>query len=434
MSQDHGSRQEQRRNPFADKEGLQRRIAEARRQRAELEARYPTILDRLEYAIEHAPKITKRRLPTPQEMAEETGLSVTELSETIGQEASGFEQRLRKRESSNPLEEDFFPLMERVYALYEASAGSRFSEGHYALRPFRSREALFAAYCPGSTPYSNARFTRCLEQFQALCVHPRRVVKTFPRFLDEQGNCSICEAEGDWILMPCADPWDARVHTYAERDVILCVAGMIRDGHLSPDLAHVTGSAALTNIGELGGLLSAQEQFKRGHRPKTGEYTSQVSESGSRFDMMGANSPFGYGHDAVYLSHKECAGGYQTIHWFDEFPVLFGISSEKQNAYLRTAADVDEDARMIHDYESEGSRGGPRVPFTSIETLAVPIRHLGEARLWTERHCPHVRVYAMEALDLITEKAEIMERVAEEEGIPLAHAWLKPLEKSGARK
>jgi hypothetical protein len=423
------SHQKENSSLLKKQEEIKKKMAAYQHERQEFENHFPHILDRLKFLSEKAPRLKKIEALTSAKLAEKEGLTIPELIKKIGEELKEFELELRNSDSGGGFYDERFALLDKIYSLHleavQVEVGSKTKD---YLEPFRTRESLMKAFCPDATSYSNAWLTRHIQAFQEMRIQSERVVHA--NSFAENKEWELYDADGDWMLMP--DEYAlGRRFVYAERGVVEAAAELISHGYARPDMTHTTGSLALDGIGKLGGILSAQEVLKRGKRPKTGEFTSQVSKEGEVYDIMRVDRGLGFGLDSVYLSHGEKYFGYHTVHWFDEFRVTFGINEKKQKDYLeRTGREKNGHVEEIEDWGSEGMRVGHAVPLEAIELIAVPMKHMKDAEQWRDTYCPQAKVLSVEALELVQSKDQVMRLVAEEEQMTPAEAWKKLLEKA----
>jgi hypothetical protein len=419
-------------NPFLEKrERMLRAVDETRKKREEFEQTYPKILDRQSFRKEQAPKLKSIPIPTISELLAREQATLPEVIEKFGIEMTAFEEELRKGESS--VDDERFPLFDTLYALYKASnEGAASEDEREQLNHFRSRDAFLARFCPEATPYSRAWITRYIQAFIEQRIHPERTIRTSTRGMLEGANRDIYTAKGEWVLMPEKYFW-GHSYEYADKQVIEAAVELLEKGYRRPDFSHTTASAALEGIAQHGAILSTQEILKKGLKPATGEFTSQVGrETGIAHDMFSYDEGFGRGLGSVYASRGEVYYGYHTLHWFDEYRVSFGINKQQHEESLKVNPDKARHDRGIEDWGSEGVMLGSEVSLESVELVAAPMQYLEEVKTWAQKACPHARVYPVEALELLRSEDETMGRVAIEEGINPAEAW-KNLTKTAER-
>ena len=192
--------------------------------------------------------------------------------------------------------------------------------------------------------------------------------------------------------------------------------------------AHASGSAALWPIGRQGAILSSGELLERQHPIRTGEAGDEKHGSGL-WNVYGDRGFRGW-------------SAYNTIAWFDESFVTFGISQAKQEEYLRTVdpgsrksgfgeslslmhsglVGEDDDHKIV-DYGGEGNLLGPQVPLSSVDTIYAWKAAEESVRHWIERFAPHARFVSFEAHSALMGSGSFVNALGIQEGTEPVEAW-----------
>lgn len=263
-------------------------------------------------------------------------------------------------------------------------------------------------------------------------VHPERMVTARPEPGRNGWHWSdrekFYQAAGTWSLLPDKVSEHMDEYTYVESGVIDEVVRLIESGYRPSDYSHASGSAALWPIGRQGAIVSSGELFERSRPIRSGEARDDAFEKGL-WNVYGDRGFHGW-------------SAYNTIAWFDESFVTFGISQAKQEEYLRTipagsrksAAHEslslmhsglvgEDDDRKIVDYGGEGNLLGPQVPLSSVDTIYAWKAAEESVRHWIERFAPHARFVSLEAHTALMGSGSFVNALAIQEGIDPVEAW-----------
>lgn len=407
------------------------REAEARRVKerlAELDAL--PIRELLQLRLNQAPRLTGIPVRTMAELAESVGATLETME-------SAFQSRIAEYVTSvddhspQPEVEDlpFFGM------LYELSRRAR-DPAERARLPWLEAFTSFASFQRHHLQDVSRRqvaMFRCQVMYATeRCVHPERIVTAQP---DAGRNAyhwsdreKFYQAAGTWALLPGKISEYKDEYAFVEMNVIDEVVGLIESGYRPSDYSHASGSAALWPIGRQGAIVSSGELFERNRAVRTGEARDDAFEKGL-WNVYGDRGFQGW-------------SAYNTIAWFDESFVTFGISQAKQEEHLRTVAPGsrkssfgeslslmhsglvgEDDDHKIVDYGGDGNLLGPQVPLSSVDTIYAWKAAEESVRHWIARFAPHARFVSFEAHTALMGSGSFVNALAIQEGIEPVEAW-----------
>ena len=407
------------------------REAEARRVRerlAQLEAL--PIRELLQLRLDQAPRITGVPVRSMAELAESVGASIETMDSAISSRISEYVTSASDH-SPQPEVEDlpFFGL------IYELSRHAR-DPAERARFPWLGAFTSFTSFQKHHLQDTSRRkvaMFRCQVMYATeRCVHPERMVTAQPDAGRNAWHWSdrekFYQAAGTWALLPGKVSEYKDEFKFVETSVIDEVVCLIESGYRPSDYSHATGSAALWPIGRQGKIVSSGELLE-GKRP---------IRSGEAGDDKHGNGLWNVYGDRGFAGWS----GYNTISWFDESFVTFGVNEAMQEAYLRTVGPGDrrsgfgESLSLMHsglrgkdsphkivDFGGEGNLLGPQVPLTSVDTIYAWKAAEENVRHWIARFAPHARFVSFEAHTALMGSGSFVNALAIQEGIAPVEAW-----------
>ena len=312
-------------------------------------------------------------------IADESGVPVQALEDHIRDEMSDLCEPILGTGRVNVLEHQ--ALIAKLYNLHVL--GSRLESPAW-LRHVRDFDSFVAHFCPQADLLAKRGLIDCVESFVRISLLPLRLYR--PDFVINGGDAALpaYDDPGNWIRLNAA---------WVNKQVIDEARQLASDGFFdyANVLIHDTGSPALPNFAKNNAIWSAQMSLDHGEKLLTGEY-AYSSYQQSYTSLAGKR-----GHNNVYTSRGSLSSKNYTIQrWFDESPVTFGISEEKQRAYDRAQG-------VAASYVEAGTEIalGPVVPLENVVAIAAPKAKEGMFRAWIAEHCLTARFLSYEAVDLL---------------------------------
>ena len=318
-------------------------------------------------------------------IAADSGVAVDALEDRVRRDMSAFCESVAASRQVDTLKNQ--PLIDKLYNLYVLSHNP---ESPSWLSHMRNFDSFMARFCQDATPLAKLGVIHCVESFVRFSLLPSRLYR--PDLAINSGEAALpaYDDPGNWI----------RLNTAWVNTQVIDEARQLVHGDLSiyeKLLTHDTGSPALPKIAKSSAIWSAQRSLQHGEELVTGEYAYSAYQQ-AHTSLQGTR-----GHNHVYTSRDSLSSRKYTIQrWFDEPPVTFGISTEKQREYDRTHGVT---ARYI-ELATEIPVGseiatGPVVPLDNIVAIAAPKANEAALRAWIEAHCPAARFVSYEAIDLL---------------------------------
>jgi hypothetical protein len=280
----------------------------------------------------------------------------------------------------------------------------------YKVQPFESFEAFCSVFCSGLTDEQRECVRKQIDWFLERVIQPQRIIKGDPESEDPyRFRLSTYFPEGVWMLLPRQEFYDS-YDTYVEQGVLEEASELLKNGYTSPDYTHATGSIALSDLAKQKAILSAGELQRQNHTIKTGEQYSMLKTAD--------------GLESVYVDPGGPRYGYHVMNWFDEYPVTFGINAKQQAKFLQSIGFHYPNGSFFLDLHTDGEQIiGPKVPFSSIETIYVWKKYESQIRDWIKQYIPEVRLISLEAEHLLSELESksgyrsLIESFAEKQGL-----------------
>lgn len=392
-----------------------------RREQSVLEAL--PIRELLTKRLELAPRLSRLPVRSLPELAEAFGATPETMADAVRRQLEEYASSVS--ESSPQPEEEDLPLFERMYELSVLARDASERTRVPWLGSFRSFETFRRAYL-GNVSQRQVTMLRCQIMYATEHrVRPERVMllRTGPRHSWQKRDRSF-EASGSWALLPNRVERFKDEFEFVESGVLNEIVSLLESGYRPSDYSHASGSAALWAIGRQGVIRSSAELIQRGRPPRTGE-AGGGRHQGGLWNV--------YGDRGV----REF-GSYNTISWFDEYFVTFGINGARQEEFLNTLG--PEDWRVsayesllgpgwdvgkgkIVDFGGEGNLLGPRVPLSSVDTVYAWKSGESDVRAWLARFAPHARFVSLEANATLQRSGPLVNALAIQEGLSPADAW-----------
>lgn len=374
--------------------------------------------------IELAPRITRTERRTMEQLAESVGATRETMESALRTVVGEYTDRLTTF-SPQPEDEDL-PFFELLYELSQFAADAEEVKRAPWLRAFSSFDAFQETYL-GEVERGKVSMLRAqVEVATQKCVRPQRFVTL--RVGGRGGYWNererFYEAAGTWVLLPGKTEYFNRQFQFVEAVVVDEIVQLLRSGYTPSDYSHASGSAALSEIGRRGMIVSSAELMTMGAKVKTGE-TGDARHRGGLWNVYGDRGIRG-------------EGSYNTIAWFDEYFVTFGVSAPRQEAYLQTLSPEDWKSGVyesllgpiwekgkgkIVDFGGEGNLLGPRVPLTSLDTVYAWKARESEVQEWIRQFAPQARFVSLEAVQALSAAGTYVNALALQEGLTPDVAW-----------
>jgi len=351
---------------------------------------------------------------SPEEIASKEGINSGNLDSWLHGRAVKFSEGM-----GDEIIRKYDPLTEDLYNLFAYSKENPSALEKYPwLKNLRSFEDFCSEYCPQATAHGKALMAADIQSFMELMVHPSRERRDY----SDGKEKNIYMADGNWILLPNYDYSEGTEHL-AEKGVILEIIDLIKRGYHQPDYSHQTGSVALEGIGKQQAILNAREVLKKNAEIKTGEFNS----------CLGSRTEGNKGHESVYADIRGPYKGYNTIRWFDEYFIGFGINKKRQEKFLKSTDFryklSDGSEGLSQDFGIEGTLIGHKVPLSAVDTVYCWKKYYDEMKDWAAKNCPHASLASLEAVQILQKYGNIVNTMALQEKISPEEAWAKLLEK-----
>lgn len=326
--------------------------------------------------------------------------SLGQLLASEGVKASGLPGKFARKvrecfqyadKNSSIIDTDLNPQIEFIYKVWHATRDipcghelATFSRG------LDSFDSFLKQYGQGQSRQAVGNLMQRIDVFVRTELNILKLVDVFPEgHRRRRLNSGIYNYEGDWIRLP-GSRYYVEESRFADREVLQEIVATL-DRTRSAGLFHATGSAALEGIGRHGAILSARRARELGEPIKTGEYNTYIGWNG--FSVSGGEGGLGNVYTLGSLSTS-----YALVRWFDEFDVVFGLSRERMERYLRD--EKGHDKFYLSDFAGEGIRVGPEAPLKLVETVNTEVSFVPFMKNWVDKHAPHIQVRSLEADDL----------------------------------
>jgi hypothetical protein len=227
-----------------------------------------------------------------------------------------------------------------------------------------SFEAFVERFMPSADKSIQALLKSTMRFYtENILNHPRTLRLSDPPVFPQRFG--IYDHHGTWYRVPGS----SRDRVYIEQQIIEEIASLHAQG-FPPDntIYHATGSVALEGIGQEGAILSALAAIRLGHATRTGEQVEWLAP--------------GQALDAIFAA-PELSMRYTLVHWFNEYPVVFGLANDRTDHLERQPDEI-----LLH----------PRVPTNAITSAYTYSRFVPVLQAWMDAYCPEpVRVVSLEA-------------------------------------
>ncbi len=374
--------------------------------------------------VELAPRIIRTPRRTMDQLAEQVGATRETMGEVL--RASIAEYVARSSDCLPQPEDEDLPFFELLYELSLNAKQTETVQQDSWLKAFVSFDAFRETYLAGVDRRKVAMLRSQIEVATQKCVRPQRFVtlRVGGRggYWNDREN--FYEAAGTWALLPNKTEYFNRQFQFVEVSVIDEIVQLLRAGYKPSEYSHASGSAALSDIGQRGMLLSSAELSGEGAAVKTGE-AGDARHGDGLWNVYGDRGIRG-------------EGSYNTIAWFDEYFVTFGVNAERQEAYLQTLAPEDWKSGFyesligpmwetgkgkIVDFGGEGNLLGPRVPLTALDAVYAWKANEAEVRAWIRQFAPQAKFVSLEAVQALSSGGSYVNALAIQEGLTPDVAW-----------
>lgn len=332
--------------------------------------------------------VKSKPIPTLEAVCKEAGCTRQSLQDILVQRSRELFEYCDKK--STIIDDELTPQIDFIYRWYRATRDlPPTSELHALSNSLNGFDAFTKRYGGEFSKKALANLGKRIQRYIDIVIHPDRILLAFPETHRLYGNRSIYNTSGEWFRIPTDSTLQPQV--YVERKVIEEIIDLQSVDHRSPSLYHASGSAALPGIAKHNALLSAKKLTESDHTIMTGEYVGYINWNG--YSVSGGKK----GLSNIYTS-KSPHTGYCTFRWFDEYPVVFGISETKLRKYLQDS-NIDTDP-YLENLAGEGITIGPSVPLYLVETLYANFVNLDSLKKWQQLHAPHIQVRSLEGYEL----------------------------------
>lgn len=390
------------------------------------------LLERLRQIQKEKFEIRPLRVKSLEGIAETEGVSLDQLEEALKKRFAGFVKELNVTCSpSLMIDESAFSHVDLIHDLYQHSFRDESREQLPWLVSLHEADSFIQQFLPEIKARGVLMLKSMVMEYVRVYVHHPRIAELRiedSRFKKWKGK-DIFRNDGDWVALPdtWSSDWGEPVRKVVDRSVVQEIVELLEIQYQRPDYTHATGSAALLGVGGEGALLSSYDAKERGVSVITGEHgqSQRWRDEESALNV----------HGSVYVDRGGPRFGYNTIRWFNEFFVTFGISEERQLAHLASLKEERGEAKeeffdpySIRDMGGEGILIGESVPLQNVDVVYAWKDRLEDLQEWVDEHCPHVSVVSLEAVDVMTSHGGAINRLAIEQGIDPVEAWKLLLE------
>ncbi|MBW8831834.1 MAG: hypothetical protein JF606_20910 [Burkholderiales bacterium] len=266
-------------------------------------------------------------------------------------------------------------LIDKLYNLFLQSNDNQSPEW---IRNTRDFDSFIKYFCPQANKKSQSRIINKIQEFCEEYLSP----------MVQNGNEAepIYSGPRNLVKFPRA---------LVDMQVVEEARQLVNEGFTGKEklFVHGTGSAAMANFAKNQAIWSASLAIQRGDKVVTGEYVDWISSDGQTSSTGGTS-----GLEDIYTSQNGLSSrSYTMQRWFDETPVTFGISEEKQRAY-NNAHNIK---RTYWNPMNEGVAVGPVVPLENVVAISAPKASEARIRSWIAKHCPHAKFVSYEAAEIL---------------------------------
>jgi len=342
-------------------------LSENTRNRARAEA--------LARPLERVPDVRPIAQPKSLEtIAGECGVTVAALEEHIQDELKSF---CVETATSKFCYSKHWALFDTLYNLFLQSNDNQSTEW---IRNARDFDSFIKHFCPQSNKNSLSILINHIGAFFRYHLPPML------QFTGNEVN-TIYNGPRNWMQLPEA---------LVDMEVVEEARQLVNEGFTGKEklFVHGTGSVAMANFAKNQAIWSASLAIKSGDKVVSGEYVSYISSKDGKTSLAGGAS----GLKNIYTSREGLSSkDYTMRRWFDETPVTFGISEEKQRAYNGARK-----IKLQYDNPSnEGVQVGPIVPLENVVAISAPKASEARIRSWIAAHCPHAKFVSYEAATIL---------------------------------
>jgi len=310
-------------------------------------------------------------------IADECGVPVAALEEHIQNEMKSF-----CSETATAIRHSFKyeALMDKLYNIFMQSHDDQSSEW---IRNTKDFDSFITHFCPKANNNSKSHLIFQIEEF---CEQHLPPMVEWWEVGDDDEVKPIYNSPRNLVKLPNA---------LVGMQVVEEARQLVNEGFTGKEklFVHGTGSAAMTNFAKNQAIWSASLAMQSGDTVVTGEYVRYVDD-GRQSSVSGGPSGLG----DIYTRKKGMSThSYTTRRWFDETPVTFGISEEKQRAYNK----AHNRNLSYDDPRNEGVTVGPVVPLENVVAISAPKASEAWIRSWIAAHCPHAKFISYEAATIL---------------------------------
>ncbi|MBW8831180.1 MAG: hypothetical protein JF606_17505 [Burkholderiales bacterium] len=304
-------------------------------------------------------------------IAGECGVRVAALEKHIQDELKSF--CVETATSNLYLYRENWALMDTLYNLFLQSIDNQSPQW---IRNTRDFDSFITHFCPKSNKNSQSILINHIGSFFRDHLPP------MAKLTSDRVNNTIYNGSRNWMKFPEA---------LVDMEVVEEARQLVNEGFTGKEklFVHGTGSAAMANFAKNQAIWSASRAMQSGDKVVTGEYVKWIEQDGQTSTTGGTS-----GLRDIYTSRNGLSSeSYTMRRWFDETPVTFGISEQKQRAY-NDACNID---RWYENPMNEGVTVGPIVPLKNVVAISAPKASEARIRSWIAAHCPHAKFVSYEA-------------------------------------
>ncbi|MBW8830666.1 MAG: hypothetical protein JF606_14770 [Burkholderiales bacterium] len=338
--------------------------------------RNTTRAEALARPLERVPDVRPIAQPKSLEtIAGECGVPVAALEERIQDELKSFCDEAATGDT--PSYSKHRALIDTLYNLFLQSNDNQCPQW---IRNTRDFDSFITHFFPQSNNNSQSMLIKHIREFFRDHLPPMLR-------LTRDKVTTIYNGSRSWVKFPFPE-------TLVDMEVVEEARQLVNEGFTEKEdlFVHGTGSAAMANFAKNQAIWSASLAIQSGDKVVTGEYVSEISHDGQTSATEGMS-----GLTDIYTSRAGLSStGYTLRRWFDETPVTFGISEEKQRAY-------NKDRNICRSYynSQEGLTVGPIVPLENVVAISAPKASEAQIRSWIAAHCPHAKFVSYEAATIL---------------------------------